>query len=244
MKRHVFTLAPFPAGTTWSIRVPALVHQMVKVLKLRIGEEVQFVDGAGKRANGEIVGYSERNVEVKIRDVPDGNGEEAKHITAAKDRLFVCVSILKKDHFEWLTEKLAEIGITDLVPLVSARTIKKDVRLDRLETIAREAMEQSEQSVAMTVHAPTDLMGAVRLLSRSGIKAVVADTGRGLRPIRDVLVSSKAKAVFVGPEGGWSDEERAFFEKECAFLRVSLGESVLRGETAGILAGFCLVQSA
>lgn len=236
MKRHVFTLAPFPSGTTWSIRVPALVHQMVRVLKLRIGEEILLVDGAGKRVVGEIVGYSERSVEVRVQEHKTDGGSVVG--TTPEKRLYVCAAILKKDHFEWLTEKLAELGVTDLIPLVTARTIKKDIRLDRLETIAKEAMEQSEQARVMTIHAPTDLMGAVRQLTRSGVKAVVADTGKGLKPLPDVLRSQSANAVFVGPEGGWSDEERTFFTNECGFERVSLGCSVLRGETAAILVGY------
>lgn len=236
MKRHVFTLAPFPSGTTWSIRVPALVHQMVHVLKLRIGEEILLVDGAGKRVAGEIVGYSEKSVEVRIQRLQE---DEGGAVTPTQEkRIYVCAAILKKDHFEWLTEKLAELGVTDLIPLVTARTIKKDIRLDRLETIAKEAMEQSEQARVMTIHAPTDLMGAMRQLARAGVKAVVADTGKGLKPLPDVLRSRSATAVFVGPEGGWSDEERTFFSNECGFERVSLGTSVLRGETAGILVGY------
>ena len=241
MKRHVFMLAPFPSGATWSIRVPALVHQMVRVLKLRIGEEIALVDGAGKRVEGDIVGYSERSVEVRIRE--QKTDETKATVTSEGKRTFVCAAILKKDHFEWLTEKLAELGVTDLIPLVTARTIKKDIRLDRLETIAQEAMEQSEQARAMTIHAPTDLMGAVRLLTRSGVKAVVADTGKGLKLLPEVLRARSATAVFVGPEGGWSDEERTFFTNECAFERVSLGNSVLKGETAGILVGYELVSS-
>lgn len=209
---------------------------MVRVLKLRIGEEILLVDGAGRRAEGEIVGYSEKSVEVRIQQPTE---DEGRVVTPTQERrIYVCAAILKKDHFEWLTEKLAELGVTDLIPLVTARTIKKDVRLDRLETIAKEAMEQSEQARAMMVHAPTDLMGAVRQLTRSGVKAVVADTGKGLKPLPVVLRSRSATAVFVGPEGGWSDEERTFFTNECGFERVSLGGSVLRGETAAILVGY------
>lgn len=241
MKRHVFTLAPFPSGTTWSIRVPALVHQIVRVLKLRIGEEITLVDGAGGRVEADVVGYSEQSVEVRVQT---RQAEETKTpLHATGKRTYVCAAILKKDHFEWLTEKLAELGVTDLLPLVTARTIKKEVRLDRLETIAKEAMEQSEQARVMMIHPPTDLLGAVRVLTRAGAKAVVADTGKGLPSLPDALRSGSIQAVFVGPEGGWSDEERAFFLQECAFERVSLGNSILKGETAGILVGYELIRA-
>ncbi len=240
MKRHVFTLAPFPSGTTWSIRAPALVHQIVRVLKLRIGEEITLVDGAGERVEAEIVGYSERSVEVRVQETKK---EPVLHVAPASHiRTYVCAAILKKDHFEWLTEKLAELGVSDLIPLVTARTIKKEVRLDRLETIAREAMEQSEQARAMTIHAPVDIMGAVRTLTRSGVKAVVADTGKNLKTLSDTLKHTQATAVFVGPEGGWSDEERAFFTNEYNYPLVTVGSSILKGETAGIVVGYELMS--
>lgn len=236
MKRHVFTLSPLPEAKAWTIRVPELVHQMVRVLHLRTGEEVSLVDGLGKSIIVEIVAYSDRTVDVRKR----AEEEVLTTVSISTERLFICAAILKKDHFEWLTEKLAEIGITDLVPLISARTVKKDVRLERLQTIAQEAMEQSEQARVMTIHAPLDLSGACQLLNRARVDAVVCDTGKSLKSLEAVLADRKARAVFVGPEGGWSDEERTFFEQECRYPRASLSPSVLRGETAGILAGFCL----
>lgn len=240
MKRHVFTLSPLPEAKAWTIRVPELVHQIVRVLHLRTGEEILLVDGQGKAVVAEIVAYSDRTVDVRKR----AEQEAPVPTPDAGRRLFVCASILKKDHFEWLTEKLAEIGITDLVPLLSARTIKKDLRLDRLKTIAQEAMEQSQQARVMTIHPPIDLQGACQLLNRTRIDGVVCDTGKGLPSLEVVLSERKTEAVFVGPEGGWSDEERVFFEQECRYPKASLGTSVLRGETAGILAGFCLARCA
>ena len=211
---------------------------MVRVLKLRIGEEVEFVDGAGKRVQAEVVRYTEREVAVSLKRGSSTLGVVSSSVASA--RLFVCSAILKQDHFEWLTEKLAEIGVSDLLPLVSARTIKKDVRLERLQALAQEAMEQSEQAVCMRVHAPQDVMGAARFLERQTMKALVCDTGAGLKRFDEAIANTSVHAVFIGPEGGWTEEERAFFEKECGYTRVSLGPSFLRGETAGILAGYML----
>lgn len=240
MKRHVFTLSPFPTGERWSLRVPELVHQMVRVLKLRTGEEVMFVDGQGKRVEAEIVGYSEQAVEVRIQAASQEESEQM--VNSARKPKVICAAILKKDHFEWLTEKLAEVGITDLIPLVSARTIKKEVRVDRLQTIAREAMEQSEQAQLMTIHQPTDVMGALRLVRQRQWQAAVCDTGKGYQEIRAYLQNKEVQVLFIGPEGGWSDEERACFEQEGKYTFVSLGDSILRGETAGILAGYELAR--
>lgn len=239
MKRHVFTLAPLPDTKAWSIRVPEIVHQIVRVLHLRVGEEILLVDGKGKSIVADIIGYSENSVDVRRQK----EAREVDVVAPSGPSLYVCAAILKKDHFEWLTEKLAEIGITDLVPVLSERTIKKDVRLERLQTIAQEAMEQSGQARVMTIHPPIDLAGAVRMLQRHKVDAVVCDTGQGLRSLETVLRERSAKAVFLGPEGGWTEEERAFFEQECRYAKASLGTTVLRGETAGILAGFCLKKA-
>lgn len=236
MKKHVFTLSPFPTGDRWSLRAPELVHQMVRVLRLRTGEELVFVDGAGGRVEAELVGYTDRTVDVRIHRA---ERVEAQRELVSAERRVVCFAILKKDHVEWLVEKLAELGVTDAIPLVTARTIKKDVRLDRLEAIAREAMEQSEQASLMRVHPPTDIPGAMRLLQRWGVSMAVCDTGKGLPLLAHKQRSdARIQALFVGPEGGWSPEERACFEQEYQCERVSLGSTVLRGETAGIVAGY------
>lgn len=240
MKRHVFTLSPLPEGKACTLQVPEMVHQIVRVLRLHTGEEILLVDGKGKAVLAEIVGYTERAVDVRLSPTAVNKADEL--VSKTTESLIVCAAILKKDHFEWLTEKLAEIGVTDLIPLISARTIKKDVRVDRLQTIAKEAMEQSEQATMMTIHAPIDPMGVARYLMKQSVKAVVCDTKKKLSPLSDALAKNGARAVLVGPEGGWSDEERAFFEQECKFSSASLGSSILRGETAGILAGYVLKQ--
>lgn len=239
MKRHVFTISPLPEGKACTIRLPDLVHQVVHVLRLHTGEEILLVDGAGHAVAAEIVSYTDRAIDLRIVPVES----EAAVVPEKVEPRIICASILKKDHFEWLTEKLAEIGITDLIPLVSARTIKKDVRLDRLQTIAREAMEQSEQLRLMAIHPPIDPMGAVRFLSKQGVKALVCDTKKMLPELSEALKQEGARALFIGPEGGWSDEERVFFENECRIMSASLGSSILRGETAGILAGYVLRRS-
>lgn len=241
MKRHVFTLSPLPEGKACSLRVPEIVHQIVRVLHLHTGEEILLVDGKGKAVSAEIVGYSERAIDLRLSPVSSKQGSD--ELSVATTPLIVCAAILKKDHFEWLTEKLAEIGVTDLIPMISARTIKKDVRVDRLQTIAKEAMEQSEQLHLMTIHPPIDPMGAARYLLKQQVKAIVCDTKKKLPILSDALSKIGARAVLVGPEGGWSDEERVFFEQECRFTSASLGASILRGETAGILAGYELKRA-
>ncbi len=241
MKKHVFTLSPFPEGERWSLRAPELVHQIVRVLKLRTGEEVVFVDGAGGRVEAEIVGYTDRAIDVRLQHV--AAPEPATAHVADAERSIVCFALLKKDHTEWLIQKLAELGVTDAIPLVTARTIKKDVRLDRLEAIAREAMEQSEQARLMRVHPLTDIAGAMRTLQRWGMSIAVCDTGAGLPSLaKRQEGGERVQALFVGPEGGWSDEERASFEQDYACKRVSLGKTILRGETAGMLAGYELIR--
>ena len=240
MKRHVFTLAPLPEGKAFTLRTQEIVHQIVRVLHLHTGEELLLVDGKGKAMVAEIVSYTDHSVDLRLSSL--SRAEDGVANDTPSEPLIICAAILKKDHFEWLTEKLAEIGVTDLIPLVTARTIKKEVRVDRLQTIAKEAMEQSEQANMMTVHPPIDPMGVARYLAKQHLKAVVCDTKKGLPTLKEVIAKQQVRAILLGPEGGWSDEERAFFEQECGFSSASLGSSILKGETAGILAGYVLKQ--
>jgi 16S rRNA (uracil1498-N3)-methyltransferase len=230
MKRHTFTLFPLPDGEPFRITHPELVHQMQRVLKLRIGEEIWLMDGQGKRAGYEIVGQDALGVSVrKIKQeesLPDPEKGERGGI--------LCCAILKKDHFDWVVEKATEVGISEIVPLLTDRTIKKEIRLDRLRKIAQEAAEQSERAHVPLVHEPMSVKSLIPFLRSQSVEPVFFDT-----QAKSIWTRKKEKryAPLIGPEGGWSEAERQFLA-DCTVEAVSLGKGVLRGETAAIIASY------
>jgi 16S rRNA (uracil1498-N3)-methyltransferase len=136
---------------------------------------------------------------------------------------------VKGDRPEWLVQKLTEIGVDRIVPLVAARSVvrwegdRSASALDRLRRVAREASMQSRRPRIATVEVPVSFATAV------GWPGACVTTPEGRPP------SLSHPVVLIGPEGGWTDGEL-----EAASTHTTLGQQVLRSETAGVVAASLL----
>jgi 16S rRNA (uracil1498-N3)-methyltransferase len=191
-------------------------HHLERVLRLRAGDELTVSDGRGRwrlcRLGPELDPIGPVNIDA-----------------AAEPPVTVAFALVKGDRNEWIVQKLTELGVDRIVPLAAERCVvqwdaAKAIRnRDRLEVVAREAAMQSRRTHLPTVEPLTDFAAVV---TRPG--AVLADRA-GSPPIL------ARPLVLVGPEGGWSDQERA-----ASAPRMTLGPTVLRSETAAIVAGAAL----
>ncbi len=201
-----------------------LVHQMNNVLKLKSGEFVELFDGSGSAFLGEISSVSKKSVEIK-------NGE-IKKVADTRKEIFAYIPLLRRTNTELIIQKLTELGIKNIIPIKTDRTIKSDVNQERLKKISIEATEQSGQYFLTNISEPLKLKEALE--RASGTDIFVLDMGN------DSFRNHKRTyplSFFVGPEGGWTDEERELFRNSGAKI-VTLTDTVLRGETAVILAGY------
>jgi 16S rRNA (uracil1498-N3)-methyltransferase len=225
-KIHRFLLAKIPTGPTLTLEDTDLVHLIKNVLKLGVGEQCIVFSGGGNDYLSTIVEIEKKSVTLNIEsEIPKKN--IPKKITA-------CISITKRDNFELVVQKLTELGIHTIVPIISDRTIKQALRIDRLQKISDEALEQSGGSNRVLITEPETL--ETSLIKRKNIPQYCFDMDG------EKLVNGEGfDAVFyIGPEGGWSDEEKNLF-KDHGVKICSLGETVLRAETATIVAGYKLL---
>jgi 16S rRNA (uracil1498-N3)-methyltransferase len=169
------------------------------------------------------------------------------------DLLFAPV---KRHATDLIVEKATELGVRRVRPVVTQRTIAETVRVDRLESIAREAAEQTERFDAPEIFDATtlpkslDSWDASRPLiyaDESGDEADKAwggDAGRA-HPIGEAVAAIKAErlALLIGPEGGFTPEERRMLRGLPYVVPVSLGPRILRAETA-VIAALSVIQSA
>jgi len=169
------------------------------------------------------------------------------------DLLFAPV---KRHATDLIVEKATELGVRRIRPVVTQRTIAETVRVDRLEHIAREAAEQTERFdapevfEAATLPKSLDSWDASRPLiyaDESGDepdKAWGGNAGRA-RPIGEAVATIKAErfALLIGPEGGFTPEERRMLRGLPYVVPVSLGPRILRAETA-VIAALSVIQSA
>jgi 16S rRNA (uracil1498-N3)-methyltransferase len=152
-------------------------------------------------------------------------------------RIVLCAALIKFDRFEWMIEKVTELGVAEIVPVETVRSERgleraARKRVERWRRIAVEASQQSRRAHLPEVHEPVSFQDA---LSWEAIHRYALDENPGGVPLTRTHGASDTITLLVGPEGGWTEEERAAFTTS-GWTRVSLGPLILRAETAAIAA--------
>lgn len=249
MKIHAFIapsgldteLAAHSEGATVVVHDENLVRQWGSVLRFEVGEKIMLFYNDGLEALCSIESISRREATLTI----EKKNPNATASVLERRPVRAYVALLKGDRFEEVAQKLAEIGVASLVPLVAERSIKRSANLDRLTIIAREASEQSMNARPMRIEPPMTIADAlidavVRCVGGVVAAHVPSLSSEGTATAGAVHVFEAwnkdvvgTRAVFVGPEGGFSDSEvDAMTQSNVRF--VSLGPTVLRAETAAI----------
>ena|SRR3989344_508045 len=230
MKLHRFiTNIPLKPGNL-QINSRELVNQIKKVLKLKPGEMIILCDGKMNDGLAEIKNYGKDSIIVELKEIKTNQNNPAEQI------ILYC-SILKKDNFELVAQKATEIGITEIIPLITARTIKLDVRRKRLEKIIKEAAEQSGRGTVPLLNEPINFKRAVSDVDKNNLNIFLNKSGENFTYFKPETSHRKLTTIFVGPEGGWTQEELDLAEK-LGLKIISLGRTTLRSETAAIIGSY------
>lgn len=224
-KIHRFLIENLPKKEFFVLQDENFIHQIKNVLRFSVGEEIVLFAPFGNDFRCKIVSIEKDNVGLETI-------EEVEKIKIPRS-VTACISIVKKDNFELITQKLVEIGVSTLIPILSDRTIKQSLNIDRLEKISIEALEQSGHSNKMTICEPVKLQKA---LEQNKEKASIYFDIGGNKKIPDF----DDCVFYIGPEGGWSEEEKELF-KSFGVEAYSLGATTLRAETASIVSSDRLI---
>lgn len=223
----------------------ALAHRLAKVLRMRAGDEVILCDGSGEDVRARLDDVNDRHIVASVLERRPGPREP-------RLRLHLYQSITKGDRFEWLLEKATEIGVASITPLVAARAVVKTPaegnRVDRWRRIVVEAAEQCERSTVPRIGAPQSFDDALR--SAPGVLLLpYEDAGDTAPSIHDVLnrrvddvFALASVSAFIGPEGGYEPAEIERATTAGAEI-VTLGDRVLRSETAGLVAATLVMHA-
>jgi 16S rRNA (uracil1498-N3)-methyltransferase len=215
---------------------PDLIHQLANVFRFKVGQLVILFDGSGSEFEAEITTLGKKEIKLKIIKTIKKNLNQKK--------VSLYLSLIKKSNFELAIEKCTEIGVMEIHPIISERSEKKDLNLERLNKIVKEASEQSGRVTLPTLYDIKTLELAVSQVVKEGKMGVVFHTVNPLnppcqgeigKPSPDKGRVGEELCLFVGPEGGWSDSEMNLF-KQNNFQILSLGQNILRAETAAIVA--------
>ncbi len=212
-----------------------LAHQLTRVLRLKPGDRIELLDGSG-----EVWSVALEQVTPHLclaREVA-----RYRPVTEPVMPITLYQAISKGHKLDWACQKATELGVSELVPMATARSIGADLRqvgptkLERLQRIAQEAAEQSGRARVPQVRPPLPLAEALAEAAPGDLALVGALTpeARSLRQVLGQLAAPPAAVrLYIGPEGGMEEAE-VEQARAHGVLPISLGPRVLRTETAGI----------
>jgi 16S rRNA (uracil1498-N3)-methyltransferase len=207
-------------------------HHLRNVLRISPGEVVEIFDGRGRGYSGEVELHASEVVIRRLQSLP---------AQESSSRLILAAALIKSAKFEWMLQKASELGVDEIVPLITRLCDlhipagKIALRLDRWDRIAKEAAKQSRRLDSPQIRAPLNFIDFLAAAEFSEcVRYLFYEKAQELwQPDPGVLANGVL--LCIGPEGGWdpSEVERA---REAGCNIFGLGPRILRAETAAIAA--------
>jgi len=223
---HIF-YTPELSGTTYTLDESESKH-CVRVLRLEQGDEIILVDGRGGFFTAEITEANPKRCSVRVvkTELNFGQSGFQVHIAIAPTKNI--------ERIEWFLEKATEIGLSRVIPLLCRYSERKGIKTDRLEKVMISAMKQSLKAYLPQLDQLTKFGDLIKQpFDGQKFIAHCEDQHRDL--LKNLLVPNQNYLILIGPEGDFSSEEIEQALKS-GFQPVSLGDSRLRTETAGLVA--------
>jgi len=204
----------------------------VQVLRMKLGEQLNLTDGKGGLFTASILSADKKHCTVII--------EKAIFTPPPTKKISIAISLVKNtSRFEWFLEKVAEIGVQEIVPLLCSRTERQNFRFDRMHAVVIAAMIQSKQTWLPLLHQPTDFEA---VLDRSAYaQKLIAHCEEDEKNTIHDLPTAAGIQILIGPEGDFSPEEIKLAVHQ-NYQPITLGNTRLRTETAGVVAAALLTN--
>ncbi|GAA4713597.1 16S rRNA (uracil(1498)-N(3))-methyltransferase [Sphingomonas lutea] len=202
---------------------PGQANYLGNVMRKGIGDELLLFDGASGEWLARVAGAGKKRMALSVE-------RKTRPLEAVPD-VWLAFAPVKRAQTDWMVEKATELGAARLIPVMTQRTVAERVKLERLESISIEAAEQCNRTSLPAIAEPLALAAFLKAIDRP---LYFADEGGGA-PVAEAMRAGPA-AILVGPEGGFTDEERALVRAIPQAVAVSLGPRILRAETAALAA--------
>jgi 16S rRNA (uracil1498-N3)-methyltransferase len=212
-----------------------IFHHITNVLRHKIGEKLSVCDGKGMVFDVVLKSMHKDYVEAKVEQLYPSVNEPQLQLTLFQ-------GLPKGEKFEWIIQKAVELGVYEIVPIITQRCVvkvKEDFikkKLPRWQKIAMEAAQQSERGMVPQIHPPLSLKQAIDHSKNLDLR-IIPYEGEKITSIRDLKKEKpeiKSCGVWIGPEGGFELEE-IHLAKEKGITPITLGTRILRTETAGMV---------
>jgi 16S rRNA (uracil1498-N3)-methyltransferase len=240
---HRFFVSPSDIQNNQVVLQNGQADQLIRVLRVNVNDRIVALDNTGWEYDVIIRRFSKNDVIGEITGKTFKKNEKG-----VKTNLFI--SPLKKDNFEWVIQKSTELGIDNLVPVISKRTVVSfdnwGMKYLRWDKIIQEASEQSGRPIKAIINPPMSFDKAILTLPKTNINLIAWEKEQKyhIQKTSDDLQKNHhfgEVCIFVGPEGGFTDNE-IDFAIDHGLKTVSLGTRILRSETAAIAACSILIS--
>lgn len=227
---HIF----FEPDITTSHRLNAAESKhAVNVLRLKSGDKIFVADGKGHIYSADIVeAHSSKTTVTRLR---------LFQTTQLQRRIAIAIGITRQaERLEWFVEKATEIGVRDIILMITHNTARHKLNVERLQRVAITAMKQSGNAHLPNILGPRKL---IELLGDDSFDSKYVCNGNALDSLPKIDRDKTSSVIAcIGPEGDFTDEEMRLFE-QYQYTSVSLGPTRLRTETAAIVAAAALALS-
>lgn len=205
-------------------------HYFRSVLRRQAGDQFRVINGRDGEWVAKLTSLDKKNATAIAKKL-------IRPQPAPSQPLHLVFSPIKKQRMNFLIEKAVELGVTDLHPILTARTDNRKINETRMQAQIIEALEQCERMHPPKLHPLTDMKVALKKWAYTPLINACIERHEST-PIN--MISKTEQAFLIGPEGGFNDDEINFLTSQNHIRAISLGETVYRAETACII---CLVQS-
>ena len=204
-------------------------HHAIHVLRLSVGDQVELFDGYGQTRSGTIAAVSRRSVEIDASKV-------VKHKQPDRGTLTVACSVPKGDRMKMLVEKLTEIGVDQLIPLQTERSVidPRKSKLDKLAQTVIGAARQSRRNWIMEISPPENLGSVLQHAGETGTRIVITHPSESTQSVNSLSGDNRDVVLLIGPEGGFTETE-VLQARNAGATCMSWSGSILRTETAAIV---------
>lgn len=203
----------------------------VQVLRMKRGEQLHLTDGRGHLFTATIIEADKKAAVARI--------EDAVYTAPPSRRASIAISLLKNSsRFEWFLEKATEIGISGIYPLRCSRTERQQFRHDRMNNILVSAMLQSQQRWLPLLHEPKSVEELLAIEKPQRFIAFCEEHDK--KELKQFDIGADV-IMLIGPEGDFTPEEISS-ALASGYQPVSLGNTRLRSETAGVVAATLLMN--
>jgi len=196
-------------------------HYLTNVMRLKAGDAIALFDNRTGEWRAVIEQVAKRAVSLRV--------EALMREREAVPDLWLLAAPIKKGRIDWVAEKACELGVARFRPVVTQRTIVDRLNLERLRAHMIEAAEQCERTALPILDEPAKL--ATILKDWPADRALIFADEEGGTPMAQAVEPGPA-AILIGPEGGFTNEERASIRALPQAIGISLGPRILRADTA------------